>query len=155
MHIIKANMKKICFGAGSQIHFSVSDTQVYSIPTLCRPFAIGTKDSSTSKMMKCFNILSLSLKYEPSLLSMVHNDLAFLYLTFLCFLSVRLIYSGSFLSALLKPQYWFPSYHSIPVSILYFAFLFVPVFCTKCEFHRRTLSPLVCYTMSTRPRTGV
>lgn len=37
MHIIKANIEKDLFGAGSQIHFSVSDTQVYSIPTYADP----------------------------------------------------------------------------------------------------------------------
>lgn len=37
MHIIEANIEKDLFGAGSQIHFSLSGTQVYSIPTYADP----------------------------------------------------------------------------------------------------------------------
>ena len=38
IYIIKASIEKDVFGAGSQIHFSLSDTQVYSIPTYANPF---------------------------------------------------------------------------------------------------------------------
>ena len=37
MHIIKATIEKDLFGAGRQLHFPLSDTQVYSIPTYADP----------------------------------------------------------------------------------------------------------------------
>lgn len=68
---------------------------------------------------------------------MAHNDLAFLYLCFICFLSVLLIYYGLFWFTFSNHSIDFPRYHSIPVSILYLLpSCLLSVFCTKCEFHK-------------------
>lgn len=68
---------------------------------------------------------------------MAHNDLAFLYLCFICFLSVLLIYHGLFWFTFSNHSIDFPRYHSIPVSILYLLpSCLLSVFCTKCEFHK-------------------
>ena len=76
---------------------------------------------------------------------MVHNDLAFLYLCFMCFLSVLLIHHGLFQFTFSNHSIDFPCYHSIPFSILYLLpSCLLSVFCTKVSSMRDFVS-FVCY----------